>query len=689
MHSELTVLESFDMLVVCRRFERTVLKSPLLWLEDPLRNSVRVDDEETKIQIGRVAVLLGVFYYTNLDTFQNDQLARRYFELGMKIGISDGYIMAGIMASRGHGQPENRPNIALAQFYLEKARVQNPEADQQIATFQARAPDERLPALAHPYGLRIDKHELMRSSRTDFSRFLTTLLADGQLQRFQKMQRLMILAREETQEGLIKRIIKGFESGCRSIAEMAYQAACERLLRVEDTAPDHRAALLDEVKSYIAFGHGLLATLQEKQTETLLALNKQGERYLAELQKINTPAATYLKQKWPLFNNIAPIDWQSTRSTLDRNWAILQSEFKKKDTIFTLVGEPMLQNFAPLVAAFNQLFPMAQDTLRSCRDLIDDHYITSSDSTPRQLGEAIRYYLGSLSDSKSLALPQDGAVALKLVEVLERDTVSDRKGIIERGNVNRWRRRPKRLLMVFDDPTVLYLTLLEAVPREGRFKVIKDFNNKLSSLTDIVEDSSVGDFDAERLKAQVTSLKAQKEALLKLIDFSDFLLLYEEAYAPPHPEHKDNLAQCYEWYSESSPFLKALRTAMEHYQTAQSGTGSSRLGASRHFFAALVPWKSNEDDAQMVEAKNLLLFAEKWILNSDFIKGKLESFFESFGTPPVPGTFAWCLMEQLAPALKIDIAVARAENLSDAAIFNHFTREFTETYFGMVSQILK
>jgi TPR repeat protein len=151
LYLELSSEKTRKWLMACHSFERNKLRVPLLVTTDIQKLIHQQDNKRLSLHTARVAVLLGVLYYLGADIphhKEGDELAQRYFDIGMKFGLTDAYVMAGIMARRGHGQVDNSPQPELARsLFLQALEHQHPEAIIQLAEMIDRHESYPPPAL--------------------------------------------------------------------------------------------------------------------------------------------------------------------------------------------------------------------------------------------------------------------------------------------------------------------------------------------------------------------------------------------------------------------------------------------------------------------------------------------------------------------------------------------------------------
>ncbi|MBX9586996.1 MAG: hypothetical protein K2X50_07030 [Gammaproteobacteria bacterium] len=138
LHFELTANQTSRMLVVCRSYERMHIKVPLRLCRNRKEIAVPQTYTGTLGETAKVATLLGVVQYLGAGIQQDDARAKHYFELAVSLSQKDAWLFLGIMARKGHGQHEGKPNFSFAWDCFEKALIDdyNPEAHfQQVEMF--------------------------------------------------------------------------------------------------------------------------------------------------------------------------------------------------------------------------------------------------------------------------------------------------------------------------------------------------------------------------------------------------------------------------------------------------------------------------------------------------------------------------------------------------------------------------
>ncbi len=135
LHFELTPNQTSRILVVCRSFERSQLKTPLRFCRS-VRDIVFLQKTSNDSNhASNVATLLGVVHYLGAGIQQDDKLAKHYFELAVSLDQKDAWIFLGIMARKGHGLEGGKPHFSCAWDCFQRASVDNlnPEAQFQQA----------------------------------------------------------------------------------------------------------------------------------------------------------------------------------------------------------------------------------------------------------------------------------------------------------------------------------------------------------------------------------------------------------------------------------------------------------------------------------------------------------------------------------------------------------------------------
>lgn len=135
LHFELTPNQTSRILVACRSFERSKLKTPLRLCRSVREIAFLQETSDASNHTAKVATLLGVVHYLGAGIQQDDRLAKHYFELAVSLHQKDACLFLGIMARKGHGLEGEKPNFSYAWDCFQRASVDNlnPEAQFQQA----------------------------------------------------------------------------------------------------------------------------------------------------------------------------------------------------------------------------------------------------------------------------------------------------------------------------------------------------------------------------------------------------------------------------------------------------------------------------------------------------------------------------------------------------------------------------
>ena len=662
LQAELTEEQTIRIFVECRQFERHYVKPSLLSYANGAVLRKQQNNSNLTIQTARVAVLLGFISYQGVGLPRDEALARRYFDFGVEMKCLDAYLMAGLMAKRGHGQPGRKPDMKKANQYLAELTqdpllkaifegIPEPEAKLLIDTLESKestTEQDFQDIERHPYPAAL--RALASLSVLDINA-LSTDVAD------EANERRNLIA--TTAELFLRSYLTSIRLGDRKKAKGVDKQLAE-LYKDQNEIYTQKVAVLDPSKltnlSEQAEARDLLSYLQTSAVilqyyygfidpslyETLkttcpdkeligFCIMKDGVsssrvkmRRLIDLLGAQLPDDFFSGQPDDL-ENLGHIAYQAVADCLalyNHCGAEYQQEIVAELTVFSAFAEDILGRLATYVKNSPLDIHRSQDPKgrhlsnlkKRANSLLAQRYNEMVSSGDAGFGTALRLMIGVTPGSKKLQLSQNPTVARMLQNLLEQNDIDF--------VFNSEKYKISKIELLID--------ILEESNRGGQ-------NEEIKMITDKLKDQS---FDAISLHTSV--IFDHKETLQVIQDLADFLRLIDEARKPAlvkkGPASKTLL---YQLYKQNQCFLKAIEQAIELFE-------SRAYRPSRVNVFSATFWKSSEYEAQLVAAKELLHVCEHLIFDRIALAKQIHNFLSKSINKQSPVSFALVLMKIMA-----------------------------------------